>query len=320
MTTARPALLQLIPLNLPEAPERLATHFDVVERWTAQDREAAMDSRRDDVTVLVTSATTATPAALIDRFPALKAICSFGVGYDSIDVRHAQQKGIQVSNTPDVLNDCVADHAMGLLLATARRLGQAERYARADQWGSRNPFPLGTKVSGKKLGIVGLGRIGMAIARRAAGFDMEIRYHNRNPRKDTELAYEPSLHELANWADFLVIATVGGPDTQHLIDERIIRALGPQGILVNIARGSVIDEEAMVKALEDGGLGGAGLDVYAHEPRIPEALKTMDNVVIVPHIASATQETRRAMIELVLDNVDAYATRGQVLTPIAPLA
>ncbi len=319
MTSTKPALLQLIPLSLPEAPERLSAHFDVIERWKAADQEAAMDSRRDDVKVLVTSAMSSTPAALIDRFPALEAICSFGVGYDSIDVRHAQQKGIQVSNTPDVLNDCVADEAMGLLLATARRIGHAERYVRANLWGSKTAFPLGTKVSHKKLGIVGLGRIGMAIAQRAAGFDMEIRYHNRRQRDDSKLHYESSLKALAEWADFLVIATVGGDSTRQLIDADIIQALGPDGILINIARGSVIDEAALTSALIKGELGGAGLDVYAAEPNVPDALKSLDNVVLVPHIASATIETRRAMGELVLDNVDAYATTGRILTPIPPL-
>ncbi|TEA78153.1 2-hydroxyacid dehydrogenase [Allopusillimonas ginsengisoli] len=320
MTSAKPALLQLIPLSLPEAARRLSTHFDVIEGWNTEDREHAIKTRSQDVSVLVTSAMTATPATLIDHFPALKAICSFGVGYDSIDVRHAQQQGIQVSNTPDVLNDCVADEAMGLMLTTARRLSQAERYVRANLWGSSTGFPLGTKVSHKKLGIVGLGRIGQAIARRAAGFDMDIRYHNRRQRDDTRLTYEPSLKRLAEWADFLVIATVGGDSTRKLIDADIIKALGPTGILINISRGSVIDETALTQALSNGELGGAGLDVYENEPKVPEALKSLDNVVLVPHIGSATIETRRAMGELVLDNVDAYATSGRVLTPIQALA
>src|SRR5690606_18700656 len=176
--------------------------------------------------------------------------------------------------------------------------------------------PLGTKVSHKKLGIVGLGRIGMAIAQRAAGFDMEIRYHNRGPRNDVSYGYEASLADLAGWSDFLVVATVGGDATRRLIDAQVLKALGPNGIIINIARGSVIDEAALVQALVSGELGGAGLDVYEAEPTVPDALKTLDNVVIVPHIASATNETRKAMADLVLDNVDAFATTGKVITPV----
>src|SRR5690606_20106392 len=225
MSTIRPALVQLFPLPFPDMGERLASHFDVIELWKESDPQQAIAGRQDDVAVLLTSALGSTPAELIDQFPQLKAICSLGVGYDSIDVKHAQKKGIQVSNTPDVLNDCVADLAFGLLLATARKLGQAERYVRASLWGSDVAFPLGSKVSHKKLGIVGLGRIGMAIAQRATGFDMEVRYHNRRQRDDVQLGYEPSLKELASWSDFLIIATVGGASTRKLIDREILRAL-----------------------------------------------------------------------------------------------
>lgn len=319
MTIQKPALLQLLPFSIPEAGDRLRAHFDVIEAWTSPDRETAISGRENDILAMTTSALTTTPAALIDRMPNLRAICSFGVGYDSIDVKHAQQKGIQVSNTPDILNDCVADIAFGLLLAAARRLGHGDRYVRNGLWGGDTAFPLGVRVSGKKLGIVGLGRIGAAIARRAGGFDMKVRYHNRNPRPDSLLVYEPSLLELARWSDFLVIATVGGPSTRHMINKEVLEALGPKGIIVNIARGSVIDEAALVDALVAGRLGGAGLDVYEDEPRVPDALKALDNVVLVPHIASATAETRQAMAELVLKNVEAFATQGTVLTAVPPL-
>ncbi|KAA0911458.1 2-hydroxyacid dehydrogenase [Pusillimonas sp. ANT_WB101] len=319
MTNKKPTLIQLAAIVHADTEAKLAKHYNVVQLKNGSDNDAAIAAVRDEAVVMVTSATQSTPADLIDQFPNLRAICSFGVGYDSIDVKHAQQKGIQVSNTPDVLDDCVADHAFGLLLATARNLGYADRYVRDNLWGSGTRFPLGVKVSHKKLGIVGLGRIGLAIAQRAAGFDMEIRYHNRKPRNDTKLGYEPSLHELAQWADFLVIATVGGPTTRGLIDAKVLKALGPKGILINISRGSVIDEAALVQALQDGVVGGAGLDVYEEEPKVPDALKTMDNVLLAPHIASATVETRIAMAELVFDNVDAYATTGKVKTPIPTL-
>ncbi|AEC19225.1 putative D-isomer specific 2-hydroxyacid dehydrogenase [Pusillimonas sp. T7-7] len=314
-----PAILQLLPLNAPYAQERLSKHFDVIELWKEADPKAVIAQRKNDIQVVVTSAMTPTPASLIDDLPQLKAICSQGVGYDAIDVKHAQSKGIQVSNTPDVLNDCVADLAFGLLLATARKLGHAERYVRDHQWGTGAPFPLGVKVSHKKLGIVGLGRIGMAIAQRAAGFDMDIRYHNRSERFGIPYGYEASLIDLASWADFLIIATVGGDSTRGLVNAEVLKALGPNGIVVNISRGSVIDETALVKTLTSGELGGAGLDVYETEPQVPDALKTMDNVVLVPHIASATNETRKAMIDLVLDNVDSYATTGKVVTLVPAL-
>ena len=318
-TSSKPALLQIFPLNLPYAQERLSRNFEVIEAWKAADLAALASQHKDQIQAIVTSATTPTSAALIDSLPNLKAICSQGVGYDAIDVKHAQSKGIQVSNTPDVLNDCVADLAFGLLLATARNLGHADRYVRANQWGSGTSFPIGTQVSHKKLGIVGLGRIGMAIAQRASGFSMDIRYHNRNQRNDVPYGYMASLTDLASWADFLIIATVGGPNTRGLINAEVLKALGPKGAIVNISRGSVIDQAAMVKALAAGELGGAGLDVYEAEPTVPDELKTMDNVVLTPHIASATSETRKAMIDLVLDNVDAYASTGKVITPIPAL-
>lgn len=318
-TSAAGAILQLLPLNTPYAQERLSKHFDVIELWKEADPKAVIAQRKDNIQLVVTSAMTPTPADLIDSLPQLKAICSQGVGYDAIDVKHAQSKGIQVSNTPDVLNDCVADLAFGLLLAGARKLGHAERYVRANLWGGDTQFPLGTKVSHKKLGIVGLGRIGMAIAQRAAGFDMDIRYHNRSVRSDVSYGYEASLVDLAAWADFLIIATVGGDSTRGLVNAEVLKALGPNGMIVNISRGSVIDETALVNALASGELGGAALDVYEAEPKVPDALKAMDNVVLVPHIASATNETRKAMIDLVLDNVDAYATTGKVITPVPAL-
>ena len=176
---------------------------------------------------------------------------------------------------------------------------------------------LGTRVSGKKLGVVGLGRIGEAIARRGLGFDMDVAYHNRNPRSDVPYVYKSSLIELAQWSDFLVIATVGGASTKHLINEAVMRALGPKGMLINIARGSVIDEQAMVKLLSEGVLGGAGLDVFEHEPKVPDALKSMNNVVLMPHVASATNETRRAMLDCLLQNLESFFATGKIITAVA---
>ena len=319
MTSSKPVLLQLLPFAFPEYQEDLEKHFDVITLWKEADPQAIIKARQDEIQILVTSAMTETRAGLIDQLPKLRAICSVGVGYDAIDVKHAQSKGIHVSNTPDVLNDCVADLAFALVLATARRVGHSERYVRSNSWGGELAFPLGVKVSHKKLGIVGMGRIGMAIAQRAAGFEMDVRYHNRRPRNDTSLIYEPSLIDLASWADFLVVATVGGESTRHLIGHDVLKALGPNGIIVNISRGSVIDEDALTKALVSGGLGGAGLDVYQSEPMVPDALKTLDNVILLPHIASATTETRKAMVNLVLDNAKAFSSTGKLITPVPAL-
>ncbi|OZI41368.1 hydroxyacid dehydrogenase [Bordetella genomosp. 5] len=300
----------------PSANARLAESYDVFELWKHEDRKAALAEHGKGVTALVTSATFGCSAELMDALPDLKAICSWGVGYETIDVAAAKARGILVSNTPDVLTDCVADLAWGLLIAAARRIGQGERFVRAGQWGQvHGNIPLGMRVSGKKLGIVGLGRIGDAIARRGLGFDMEVRYHNRRQRDDVDYGYEANLVDLARWADFLIVATVGGPQTRHLVGREVLEALGPKGIVVNIARGPVIDETALVEALTSGKLGFAALDVFEHEPKVPEALRTGDQAVVLPHIGSATYETRMGMEDLMLANLKSYFETGTVVTP-----
>lgn len=320
-TQPKHTLLQQFNYPLPEQGlARLEQAFTIIRPWDAADPEAVLQQYRNDITVMLSSALTPTPAELIDQLPNLRAICSVGVGYDSIDVRHAQSKGIQVSNTPDVLNDCVADMAWALILGVARNIAGGDRYVRAGQWRIDTMPPLSTKVTGKKLGIVGLGRVGQAVAERAAGFKMPVRYHNRNKRDDVPWKYVPTLLELAAWADILVLATVGGAATRHLVDRPILDALGPQGILVNIARGSVVDEAALVLALQEGRLGAAGLDVFESEPLVPDPLKTLDNVLLQPHTASATVETRRDMFNLVVDNAIAFAQTGKVITAVPPLS
>jgi lactate dehydrogenase-like 2-hydroxyacid dehydrogenase len=247
--------------------------------------------------------------------PALKAICSFGVGYETIDVDEATRRGIVVSNTPDVLNDCVADIAFGLLIDVARGLSASDRFARRGDW-LKGAFPLQTRVSGKRLGILGLGRIGRVIARRASGFDMEVRYHSRQPVATVDYRYEPTLTGLAQWADFLVVASAGGAETRHLVSPEVIAALGPDGYLINIARGSVIDEAALVDGLVNRRIAGAGLDVFADEPKIPAALLDLDNVVLLPHVASGTHETRQAMADLTLANLRQFLASGTLLTGV----
>jgi lactate dehydrogenase-like 2-hydroxyacid dehydrogenase len=209
-------------------------------------------------------------------------------------VEYAHAHGIPISNTPDVLNDCVADLALGLMIGVSRRLTESDSFVRAGNW-SKGAFPLARSVHHKRLGIVGLGRVGNAIARRAAGFDMEIAYYNRKPVAGSPYRYFPTVTALAEWADFLVLSCVGGPSTFKLIGREQLAALGAQGILINVSRGTVVDEAALIEALSTGTLGGAGLDVYVNEPDVPDALKALPNTILLPHVGSATAETRRAM-------------------------
>ncbi len=249
------------------------------------------------------------------QLPNLKVIACRGIGVEKVDLQAARERGIAVSSTPDVLTDCVADLGMGLMIDTARAISAADRYVRAGQW-PKGPFPLATRFSGKKLGILGMGKIGRAIAQRAEGFQMQIRYHNRKPDPDCGYVWEPSAESLARWCDFLMVAVSGGPHSQHLVNQAVLAALGPSGFLFNVSRGSVIDEQALVKALTNKTIAGAGLDVYTQEPQVPEQLKALNNVVLAPHIGSGTHETRRAMEALVLENLQSFFSTGKVLTPV----
>ena len=301
---------------LPAMEKILTEEFSAHRLADEADPVAFLAQHGGEFSILVTTARFGADAALMAAMPALKAICSFGVGYDTIDVDEAARRNIVVSNTPDVLNDCVADLAMGMLIDAARGLSASDRYLRRGEW-LRAPYPLQTRVSGKRLGILGLGRIGRMIAKRASGFDMEIRYHNRRPVADVDFAYESTLTGLADWADFLVVASAGGAETRHLVSREVIAALGPAGFLINISRGSVIDETALVEALVQKRIGGAALDVFEFEPKVPEALLALDNVVLLPHVGSATHETRQAMADLVLANLRSYRDSGKLLTPVA---
>lgn len=307
-------VLQLAPIG-PEADFPLASEFGATRLW-----ECAPDWLNKcghEVEVVATTVRAGCDGALIARLPALRAICSWGVGYETIDVGAAAARGVEVSNTPDVLDDCVADLAWGLLLATARRIVVADRYVRDGRWTELGGFPLSTRVSGKRLGVLGLGRIGRAIARRGCGFDIDVRYHGRAAKADIPYRYEPSLTELARWADILIVACQGGPETRHLVDAPVLEALGPSGILINIARGSVVDQDALIRALAAGLVGGAGLDVLEGEPGAPEALRASERVVLTPHVGSATSDTRTAMERLVVDNVRAALGGRPLLTPVA---
>jgi lactate dehydrogenase-like 2-hydroxyacid dehydrogenase len=248
--------------------------------------------------------------------PNLGAIIHFGAGYDTIDVDTARRLGIGVSNTPDVLTDTVADTAVGLMLMTMRRFGAAERYVRDGRWPVGGPYPFGRDVTGSRVGILGLGRIGSAIAHRLTGFNCRIAYHNRHELAGSGFRYASSPVELAKSVDVLVVATSGTKDAPPLVSRDVLEALGPDGYLINIARGSLVDEEALVELLSQGRLAGAGLDVFAHEPVVPQQLCEMDNVVVLPHVGSATASTRAAMAELVLRNLDEYLTNNTLSTPV----
>ena len=310
----KPTVLQLGPL-LPLVEKGLAANYTHLNLAGAPDAQGFLAENGPRIDAIASSGRNGVNAALVDACPNLKLIAHFGVGYDNVDVEHARKKSVVVSNTPDVLTDCVADLAIAMLIDAARGISAGDRYVRAGRW-PKGPMPLATKVTGKRLGVVGLGRIGRAIAARAEGFDMEIRYHNRRQSPDAPYAYEHSLLALARWCDFLVVATAGGEATRGLISAAVIEALGTKGFLVNIARGSVVDEPALIAALAAKRIAGAALDVFADEPRVPEALLALDNVVLTPHIASATTDTRAAMGQLVLDNVESFFRDGRALTPV----
>lgn len=255
------------------------------------------------------------PGALMAQMPQLKVVSVFGVGYDGVDVSAAAKQGVGVSHTPDVLTDDVADLAMGLLLATARGIARADQHVRLGQW-PKAGMALATKVTGARLGIVGLGRIGKAIAKRASAFDMSIAYTARSEKKDSGFTFYASVVDLARNVDFLVVITPGGEDTKHLINAQVLEALGSKGFLINVARGSVVDQEALVAALHAGTIAGAGLDVFANEPHVPEALWAMPQVVLTPHIASATVATRHAMANLAFENMKAGLAGADLITPV----
>jgi len=299
----------------PAFEERLAVEFDLHALWGESNPGEYLADHGAEFVGLVTSGGVGADKELIAALPSLQVIASRGVGFDKIDLNAARAHGVVVSNTPDVLTDCVADLAIGSMISIARKLCLADRFVRQGHW-RKGKFPLTTRFSGKKLGIVGLGRIGKAIAGRAEGFAMDIRYHARNQVHEAGYLFENSLLSLAEWADFLVVCTPGGPETRHLISKEVLAALGMKGFLINIARGSVVDEISLVKALLNRAIAGAVLDVFAAEPEVPAMLFDLDNVLLLPHIASSTSETFDAMEDLVLRNLRSFFSDGQLLTPV----
>lgn len=268
------------------------------------------------IIAIVTSGTIALTNGLIERLPDLKIISSSGVGYDAIDIELCNKRGIKVCNTPGLMTNDTADLAIMLILATRRRLMFGDQWLRSNQWAKKGPMPLTSSLPGKKLGIVGLGRIGRAIATRAQAMQLEIAYFGRNKKNNCDYQYESQLIDLAKWADILVVCCPGGKDTVGLINKQILIALGKQGTLINVARGSVVDQTALIEALANKTIDSAGLDVFAEEPCRGDIFKGLHNVVLSPHHASGTVETRANMSQMVVDNLEAYFSGKALITPV----
>lgn len=296
------------------AMAELDEHFIVHRLWQATDRIGFLESVADRCVGIAGSGVI--DAALMDALPNTRVIAHHGVGYEGVDVSAATARGIKVANTPDVLSDEVADFALALTLATLRRIPQGDRYVRDGSWERDGDMAFSDRMWGRRVGILGLGRIGLEVAHRCEAFKMDISYHARNPRA-VAYRYYPALVPMAEDVDILIAIVPGGHETRHLIDRHVLDALGPNGVLINVARGSVVDEAALIAALQEGRLGAAGLDVFADEPFVPGALKAMtENVVLQPHQASATHETRLAMGRLVLQNLLAGVAGEPLVTPV----
>lgn len=302
------------PMYPPTIAE-LEQAYSVHKLWTAPDQEALLASVADRITAIASSNSAKTDEALLAKLPKLKTIAHFGVGYDSVDVAAAKRRGVALTNTPDVLTEEVADLTLGLLLATIRHIPQGDRFVREGRW-LKCAMPLTDSLQGRTAGIIGMGRIGRAIARRLEAFNVKLAYQGPNRKADIPWPYFADPVALAKEVDVLIAACPGGEATRGLVSRAVIDALGPRGYFVNISRGSVVDEPALLEALQHKRIAGAGLDVFADEPRVPEGFLALGNVVVQPHVASATHPTRRAMGQLVIDNLAAHFAGKPLLTPV----
>ncbi len=293
----------------------VGTPMALVERGITEHFDVCREPHLEVRGIAVSGGHTRIDAAFVELFPRLEIVASFGVGYDHIDAATLAARGIVVTHTPDVLTGEVADLALGLLIATVRQLPQVDRYLRAGKWLDR-PYPLTATLRGRKIGILGLGRIGKAIARRLEACDLEIEYHGRKPQPDVTYRYHPTLLGLAQSCDVLMVVASGGAETRHMVDKDVLEALGPDGIVINVGRGTVIDEAALIAALRDKKILSAGLDVFEDEPRVPAELIAMDHVVLLPHVGSASVHTRNAMGQLVVDNLVSWFSGKGALTPV----
>jgi lactate dehydrogenase-like 2-hydroxyacid dehydrogenase len=310
----RPVILQAGPLTDADNTA-LDAAYDVKKLWLAPDRDAFITEHAPAIRGLVTRGDVGASADLIAALPRLEIIACFGVGVDAIDLPAAKARGVIVTNTPDVLTEDVADIGMALILATLRGIVAGDRHLRDGLWPA-GPRPLGTSPRGKVLGIYGLGRIGIAVAKRAEASGMAIAYHNRSPRADLGYAYHGSLLDLAKGSDVLLAIAASTPENRRAVNAEVLEALGSNGFFINLGRGNLVDEEALIAALHAGTIAGAGLDVYDNEPRIDPRFAGCPNTVLLPHIGSATRETRAAMGQLTRDNLAAHFAGGPALTPV----
>jgi len=299
----------------PYLEQELQRRFNLFRLWAVPQKSQFLKDHSASIRAVVGNASAGADAELINTLPGLEIVSSFSVGVDKIDLDKCKEKGIRVTNTPDVLTEDVADLAIGLILAVLRRLCECDRYVRSGKW-KKGDFRLSTKFTGKTVGIIGLGRIGMAVAKRAEAFSCPICYYSRREKPDTKYTYYPSVVELAGNCQILVVACPLTEETRHIINREVIDALGPKGVLINIGRGPHVDEPELVSALVEGRLGGAGLDVYENEPQVPEELFGLENVVLLPHVGSGTVETRKAMADLVIGNLEAHFLNKPLLTPL----
>ena len=301
---------------LPAEMDELERDFNVIRLSKEADPEAALQERRNDIVGIITSPMKKVNRHLIEALPNLEIISQFGVGVDNIDLQAAKERHIAVTNTPDLVTNDTADIALALLMSCARRIVEGDAYVRVGHW-VNGPMPHGVTLTGKTVGVVGLGRIGQAVARRAAAFDMNVIYYGRKEKPEFSYSYYPDLMKLAEDSDFMILTVSGGPETRHLVNSDVLKALGREGFLINVARGSVVDEEALLIALRNREIAGAGLDVFENEPHVPEALYTMDNVVQLPHIGTLTFETRTKMGQLVLANLQAHFNGEPLKTAVS---
>jgi lactate dehydrogenase-like 2-hydroxyacid dehydrogenase len=310
----KPEILQIAPM-MAHVEAALASAYRVHRYWEAEDRAVLLAEVGPAVRAVATDGHAGLPPAVLEALPALEIVASYGVGYDAIDTEACRARGVRVSNTPDVLNDAVAELTVGLMIGLCRRVPQADAFVRNGRW-TAGSFGLTAELTGARAGILGLGRIGKEIARRLQACKMRICYHGRTEQPYEPYDYYPDLVEMARAVDWLVVIAPGSPETRGIVSRVVLEALGPQGAVVNVARGALIDQEAMVELLADGRLGGAALDVFADEPAVPEALWRMPNVVLSPHQGSATHKTRRAMGDLVVQNLSAFFAGLPLPTPV----
>lgn len=295
--------------------EALESAHQCVRLWEQDDPKAALNAMADRIEVVVTHSGIGIDRATVEALPKLKLVANFGVGIDTIDLAACTEHGVTVCNTPDVLTEEVADMALGLMLASIRQIPQGDRYIREGHWHKDN-MALTQTVQGRRVGVVGMGRIGRAIAKRCEAFNTEIGYYGPRQKSDTSYQYFDDVTKLADWATVLIAACPGGPETVKIVSAQALKALGPEGVFVNIARGSVVDQDALVALLASGELASAGLDVFNDEPNVPQALIEMPQVVLQPHQGSASVTTRMAMGQLVVDNIAAYFARRPLVTPV----